>query len=119
MLAAAALSGGGLPLARPPQRPLPMSSTLGSVDGKILEHTGPPPLTELPLDPVALLAEPTIGSALDAQVAALGLDENDFGVTSAAALDLVPLARHGHRRRVARCSASPSLEGVGHQYPNG
>ena len=118
VLAAAALSGGGLPLARPPQRPLPMSSTLGSVDGKILEHTGPPPLTELPLDPVALLAEPTIGSVLDAQVAALGLDENDFGVTS---------EPHSTSFRWPATGSGPGgglfrfaiLEGVGHQYPNG
>jgi polyhydroxybutyrate depolymerase len=118
VFAAAALSGGGLPLARPPQRPLPMSSTLGSVDGKILEHTGPPPLTELPLDPVALLAEPAIGSALDAQVAALGLDENDFGVTS---------QPHSTSFRWPATGTGPGgalfrfavLEGVGHQYPNG
>lgn len=117
VLAAAAISGGGL-LALPPQRPIPMYSTLGSVDAKILAHTGPPPLTELPLDPVALLSEPTIGSTRDAQVAALGLDENDFGVSAAphSTSFCWPATGTGPGGALFRFAV---LEGVGHQYPNG
>jgi poly(3-hydroxybutyrate) depolymerase len=118
VLAATAVSGGGLPLAVAPQRPIPMYSTIGNVDGKILEHTGPPPLTELPMDPLALLSEPTIGPILDAQARALGLDEDDFGVTS---------APHSTSFRWPAVGTGPGgalfrfgvLEGVGHQYPNG
>ena len=118
VLAAAAVSGGGLPLAAAPQRPIPMYSTIGNVDGKILEHTGPPPLTELPMDPIALLSEPTIGPILDTTARALGLDENDFGVTS---------APHSTSFRWPATGTGPGgalfrfglLEGVGHQYPNG
>ena len=101
-----------------PPRHIPMYSTIGNVDGKILEHTGPPPLTELPMDPVALLSEPTIGPILDAQARALGLDENDFGVTT---------APHSTSFRWPATGTGPGgalfrfglLEGVGHQYPNG
>jgi polyhydroxybutyrate depolymerase len=116
--AAAAVSGGGLPLVSAPPRHIPMYSTIGNVDAKILEHTGPPPLTELPMDPVALLSEPTIGPILDAQARALGLDENDFGVTS---------APHSTSFRWPAVGTGPGgalfrfglLEGVTHQYPNG
>ena len=116
--AAAAVSGGGLALESAPPRHIPLYSTIGNVDAKILEHTGPPPLTELPMDPVALLSEPTIGPILDATARALGLDENDFGVTS---------APHSTSFRWPATGTGPAgalfrfalLEGVGHQYPNG
>jgi poly(3-hydroxybutyrate) depolymerase len=116
--AAAAVSGGGLPLVSAPPRHIPMYSTIGNVDGKILEHTGPPPLTELPMDPVALLSEPTIGPILDAQARALGLDENDFGVTSAPHSTSFrwPATGAGAGGALFRFAL---LDGVGHQYPNG
>jgi hypothetical protein len=39
-----------------------------------------PPLTQLPLDPLALLAEPVIKSTIGAHLATVGLDPRDFGV---------------------------------------
>ena len=45
----------------------------------MLAHTGPPPLTELPLDPAALLAEPVVDAKLDAHLATAGLDEDLVG----------------------------------------
>ena len=54
LLAAAAFSGGALARPQAPSRPIPMWLTAGSLDDRLLAHTGPPPLTELPLDPVSL-----------------------------------------------------------------
>ena len=44
------------------RRPIPMWLVVGSLDDRVLAHTGPPPLAELPLDPAALLAEPVVDS---------------------------------------------------------
>ena len=89
-------------------------SSPGRCDDRILAHTGPPPLTELPLDPVSLLAEPVIDTTLDAHLATLGLDENLVGTLAARGLDGLPLARDRRgpgRRRVplltARRARSP------------
>jgi poly(3-hydroxybutyrate) depolymerase len=79
LLAAAAFSGGALGTPQSPGRPIPMWLTAGTLDDRILAQTGPPPLTELPLDPVALLAEPVVDSTLDAHTATLGLDERLHG----------------------------------------
>ena len=67
---------------------------------------------------MALLAEPAIGSALDAQVSALELDENDFGVTSQPHSTSFrwPATGRGPGGAMFRFAV---LEGVGHQYPNG
>ena len=92
LLAAAAFSGGGLSSAQAPSRPIPMWLTAGTLDDRILAHTGPPPLTELPLDPVSLLSVPVVDSTLDAHTATLGLDERLYGAIAQPRLDGVPLA---------------------------
>jgi polyhydroxybutyrate depolymerase len=79
LLAAAAFAAGGLSTVEAPSRPIPMWLVGGALDDRILAHTGPPPLTELPLDPVSLLSEPVIDSTLDAHTATLGLDEHLYG----------------------------------------
>ena len=79
LLAAAAFAGESLSAAQRTLRPTPMWLVAGALDDRLLAQTGPPPLTELPLDPAALLAEPVIDSALDAHLATLGLDEHLFG----------------------------------------
>ena len=97
VLAAAAFSGGALPAAQAPARPIPIYLTVGTLDDRVLAQTGPPPLTRLPLDPLALLAEPVIRSTVGAQVATLGLDVGDFGVISDRAVHVLPLAGDRHR----------------------
>ena len=62
LLAAAAFSASALPAAQVALRPTPMWLVVGALDDRILAQTGPPPLTELPLDPAALLAVPVVGS---------------------------------------------------------
>ena len=79
VLAAAAFAAGALPAAQAPLRPIPMWLVVGSLDDRVLAHTGPPPLTELPLDPAALLAEPVVDAKLDAHLATAGLDEDLVG----------------------------------------
>ena len=61
---------------------------------------GPPPLTELPLDPVAMLAEPTIGRR-DAQVAVFELD----GSTPASPHSRTPPRSAVPPRAPGRCDA--------------
>ena len=78
-IAAAAYSGGGLPEAKQPDRPVPTYITAGTRDERILEQTG---LDELPLDPVEILADPVLGTFLDDHVATLGLDPGDFGAVT-------------------------------------
>ena len=53
VLAAAAFSGGALHAAQAPRASVPTYCTVGTLDDRILAQTGPPPLAELPLDPVA------------------------------------------------------------------
>ena len=79
VLAAAAFSGGGLPAAHVPARPIPMYAAVGTLDDRVLAQTGPPPLSALPLDPVDLLAVPVVGSVIDAISARSG----STGTTSA------------------------------------
>ena len=91
VLAAAAFSGGGLPidpLASPipePARPIPMFATVGTLDDRVLARTG---LTELPLDPVAILGTPVIRSFIDVHLATLGLDERFYASLAQPALTL-------------------------------
>jgi poly(3-hydroxybutyrate) depolymerase len=80
LLAAAAFSGGALSTVQAPERPIPMWLTAGALDDRILAQTGPPPLTELPLNPVALLSEPIVRTTLGAHLGTLGLDVGQVGV---------------------------------------
>lgn len=118
VLAAAAFSAGALPAAQAPARPIPMYLTLGTLDDRVLAQTGPPPLTRLPLDPLALLAEPVIRSTLGAHLATLGLDAGDFGVTSAARSTSLrwPATGTGPDGALMRFAV---LDGLQHKYPNG
>ena len=103
LLAAAAFSASALPAAQVALRPTPMWLVAGSLDDRILAQTGPPPLTELPLDPAALLAVPVVGSTVDAHLATAGLDGQPVSHARPAALHGVPLARGRRgpgRRRV-------------------
>ena len=89
----------------------------GALDDRILAHTGPPPLTELPLDPVSLLAEPVIDTTLDAHLATLGLDENLVGTLALADSTAFrwPAIGEGPGGGVFRFSL---LAGLGHHYPH-
>ena len=60
VFAAAAYSAGALMVPEAPARRIPLYMAAGSLDDRILEKTGPPPLAELPLNPVALLAVPVV-----------------------------------------------------------
>ena len=118
VLAAAAFSGGALPAAQAPARPIPTYLTVGTLDDRVLAQTGPPPLTRLPLDPLALLAEPVIRSTVGAQVATLGLDVGDFGVISDRRSTSFrwPATGTGPDGAVMRFAV---LDGLQHKYPNG
>jgi hypothetical protein len=59
-----------------------MYMVAGSLDPKILARTGPPPLSELPLNPLDLLAEPLVASTVAAHLDTLGLDAGDFGTVA-------------------------------------
>ncbi|HYH89022.1 MAG TPA: PHB depolymerase family esterase [Solirubrobacteraceae bacterium] len=117
LLAAAAFSGGALPAAQAPARPIPMWLVAGALDDRILAHTGPPPLTELPLDPVSLLAVPVVDTTLDAHLATLGLDENLVGTLALANSTAFrwPAIGEGPGGGVFRFSL---LAGLGHHYPH-
>jgi polyhydroxybutyrate depolymerase len=118
VLAAAAFSGGALPSAQAPARPIPMYLTVGTLDDRVLAQTGPPPLPQLPLDPLALLAEPVIKSTLGAHLATLGLDPRDFGVLGSRRSTAFrwPATGTGPGGALLRFAA---LEGLRHKYPNG
>jgi polyhydroxybutyrate depolymerase len=118
VLAAAAFSAGALPAAQAPARPIPMYLTIGTLDDRVLAQTGPPELTRLPLDPLALLAEPVIRSTVGAHVATLGLDAGDFGVVSdpRATSFRWPATGTGPDGALFRFAA---LDGLEHKYPNG
>ena len=117
VLAAAAFSGGALPAAQTPARPIPTYLTVGTLDDRVLAHTGPPPLTELPLDPLILLAEPVIRSTIGAHVATLGLDVGDFGVVSGPRTTEFrwPATGTGPDGALFRFAV---LAGLRHKYPN-
>jgi polyhydroxybutyrate depolymerase len=116
-IAAAAFSGGGLEEVQAPARPIPMYTTLGTLDSRALAQTGPPPLTELPLGPFAALAEPLIGSILSTHVNTLGLDPGDFGVRSRPDSTSFrwPATGTGPGGALYRFAL---LRGVPHKYPN-
>ena len=106
-----------LPAAQPALRPTPMWLVAGALDDRILAQTGPPPLTELPLDPAALLAEPVIDSALDANLATLGLDEHLVGTLALPDSTAFrwPAIGEGPGGGVFRFTL---LAGLGHTYPH-
>ena len=83
--------------------------TAGTLDDRILAHTGPPPLTELPLDPVSLLSVPVVDSTLDAHTATLGLDEHLYGTL--ALPDSTDFRWPAGEAPAAACSASRSSPG--------
>ena len=118
VLAAAAFSGGALPSAQAPARPIPMYLTVGTLDDRVLAQTGPPPLAQLPLDPLALLAEPVIKSTIGAHLATAGLDPRDFGVLGRPRSTAFrwPATGTGQDGALFRFAA---LEGLAHKYPNG
>jgi polyhydroxybutyrate depolymerase len=117
MLAAAAFAGGGLHEPRAIARPVPMYLVGGTLDEHVLEQTGPPPLTELPLDPLALLTEPIVRSTVGAHLGTLGLDATDFGTDG---------RLHSTSFRWPATGTGPDgalfrfamLEGLRHKYPN-
>jgi polyhydroxybutyrate depolymerase len=113
-LAAVAYSGGGLSDRARPTSPIPMYATTGSLDPHVLEKTG---LTELPLDPVELLAVPLLSSGIDKHLVALGLDRGDFGASAArpATSFRWPAQGSGPDGALFRFSV---LGGLRHNYPN-
>jgi polyhydroxybutyrate depolymerase len=116
-LAAAAFSGGGLDAPQTTDRPIPMYATVGSLDDRVLAQTGPPPLTELPLVPLDLLAEPVIEGFLERHLYALGLDPGDFGVISSPHVTSLrwPATGSGPGGGLFRFGV---IEGLAHNYPN-
>jgi polyhydroxybutyrate depolymerase len=118
VFAAAAFSGGALPGAQAPVRPVPTFLTVGTLDDRVLAQTGPPPLPRLPLDPLALLAEPVITSTIGAHAATLGLDARDFGVLGGPRTTEFrwPATGTGPDGAVLRFAV---LDGLRHKYANG
>ena len=117
MFAAAAFSAGSLPAAQAPARLIPMYLTVGTLDDRVLAQTGPPPLAELPLNPLALLQEPVIASTIGAHTGTAGLDQNDFGVDSNPRSTAFrwPATGTGDDGALFRFTV---LAGLGHSYPN-
>jgi poly(3-hydroxybutyrate) depolymerase len=117
VLAAAGFAAGGLHEPRPIERPIPMYLTGGTRDAHILEQTGPPPLTELPLDPLQLLAEPIVRSTLGAHLGTLGLDATDLGTVGRPHSTAFrwPATGTGADGALFRFAM---LEGLRHKYPN-
>jgi polyhydroxybutyrate depolymerase len=117
-LAAVAFSAGGLFSAQAPARPIPMFATVGSLDDRVLAKTGPPPLTELPRDPLGILTSPILDPFIEAHLATLGLDDRAFGA--------IARRRSTVLRWPAR-GAGPGggvyqfgmLAGLDHHYPSG
>jgi polyhydroxybutyrate depolymerase len=83
VLAAAGMSAGKLQLPEVAARAIPTIMAAGSLDDRILDQTGPPPLTELPMDPVDLLAVPIVADTIDTEADLLGLDPADYGTLTA------------------------------------
>jgi polyhydroxybutyrate depolymerase len=113
VFAAAAYSAGALQIPETPARRIPVYMEAGTLDDRILEKTGPPPLTELPLNPLDLLAIPVVQRTLAVTQSALGLDPGDFGTRS-----------NRHSTSVRWPAVDPVLrftllDGVTHKYPNG
>ncbi len=83
VFAAAGISAGKLQLPEVAARAIPTIMAAGSLDDRILAQTGPPPLTELPMDPVDLLAVPTVADTIDTEADLLGLDPDDYDTLTA------------------------------------
>ena len=110
VLAAAAFSAGGLQEPAAPERAIPMTMSLGTRDDRVLAQTG---LTELPLDPVDVLAQPLLDAAIERHLVTLGLDPSRYGA----------LAR-GDMTELRWPAIDPAfrfvlLGGLGHKYANG
>jgi poly(3-hydroxybutyrate) depolymerase len=76
-IAAAGLAAGGLYEAHAPDRAVPTSLIVGTLDDRVLEQTG---LAELPVDRDELMAIPEIAAVFDAHVATFGADAFRFTV---------------------------------------
>jgi polyhydroxybutyrate depolymerase len=110
VLAAAAFSAGGLQEPAAPERPIPMTMSLGTRDDRVLALTG---LAELPLDPVDVLAQPVLDGAIERHLATLGLDPSRYGALT-----------DGQHTELRWPATDPAfrfvlLGGLGHKYPNG
>jgi poly(3-hydroxybutyrate) depolymerase len=115
VLAAAAMSGGALAAPHEAARGVPSYLTVGTLDDRVLEQTGPPPLASLPLNPLELLALPVVQRTLDAHLQTLGLPAGDVGIE-----------RNPHSTELRWPATGGNttlrfgvLEGVQHEYPNG
>ena len=111
IFAAVAFSGGGLDEVHTSSRPVPTYATVGTLDDRVLEQTDPP-LTELPLDPVEILANPRLHTYLSNALQTLGLDEDLYGVIAQA-----------HSTSFRWPGVNPvfrftMLDGLGHSYPD-
>ena len=86
-----------------------MALTLGTLDDRVLAQTG---LSELPLDPAAILATPAIAGTLGTLQRSLGLTREPTGVRE---------FEHATRLRWSGAGELQftMLEGVTHQFPNG
>ena len=115
VLAAAAMSAGTLDAAHVAARGVPSYLSVGTLDDRVLAQTGPPPLTALPLNPLALLAVTPVDRILDAHLQTLGLPKGDVGIERRAHSTSFRWPATGGNT-VLRFGV---LEGVHHQYPNG
>ena len=109
VFAAAGGEPGGLQRVHVPDRPIPMALTLGTLDDRVLAQTG---LSELPLDPAAILATPAIAGTLGTLQRSLGLTREPTDVR---------VFEHATRLRWSGAGELQftMLEGVTHQFPNG
>jgi poly(3-hydroxybutyrate) depolymerase len=117
VLAAAGYSGGALDAVHAPARPVPTYLMAGTLDDRILAHTGPPPLAALPLDPSALLGIPVVRTTLGSQLGTLGLPEQLYGAIREPNSTTFrwPATGSGPGGAVMRFSV---LEGLRHNYAN-
>jgi polyhydroxybutyrate depolymerase len=114
VFAAAAFSAGALQLPETAERAIPTFMTVGSLDDRILAHTGTPPLTELPMNYVDLLSVPVVASTVDTELALLKLNPIDYGTTIAPHETEIHWPARGdatYRFMV--------IEGLQHRYPYG
>jgi polyhydroxybutyrate depolymerase len=115
VLAAAAMTAGSLDAAHVAARGVPSYLSVGTLDDRVLAHTGPPPLAALPLNPLALLAVTPVDRTLDAHLQTLGLAKGDVGIERRAHSTSLRWPAAGGNT-VLRFGV---LGGVHHQYPNG
>jgi poly(3-hydroxybutyrate) depolymerase len=111
--AAVAFSAGGLEEVHTPARAVPTYATAGTLDDRLLARMDPP-LTELPLDPVAILTNPVLDGYLSVALQTLGLDQDRYGVLA---------EPHTTRFRWPASGTGPvfrfaMLDGLGHEYPD-